>query len=221
MANILTDRPTLDVLDAISLRHSVRSFKPDPIPEEVLLTLLESARQAPSSYNLQPWEFVVVTSPDAKQKLGTGMADFNQKIVNTAGASFVCLGSMRRQDELADQLEKTWRSDPDMTPAKEERIANSMRRLREDTGWRREHVLTNTYIGIAQLVLAAQRFGLGTLWMGGFDGDAVKRALDVPDDYLVASVVSVGWPAEELKPEPRHRRQLEEIYYTNRFGQRG
>ena len=51
----------MNVDDAIRTRRSVRAFKPDPVPRDVLEDLLEVARQAPSGTNIQPWHIHVVT----------------------------------------------------------------------------------------------------------------------------------------------------------------
>lgn len=208
---------TIDVLEAIALRRSVRDYKPAPVPREILLTLLDAAHQAPSSWNLQPWEFVVVDDPEARKLLATAVTGNNVAHVETAGATFVCLGSVRQQDRLADDLERRLIT-PDTPPERRERAMRNVNRFRQDESFRREHVLTNTYIAVAQLVLAAQKFGLGTVWMGGFDGAKVKQVMEIPDDYLVASLVTVGWPVEEPTVKPRKRRPLEEIYSFNRFG---
>ena len=53
----------MDVIEAIESRRSVRAFKPDPVPKEVLARILEVALRAPSTDNTQPWEFAVVTGP--------------------------------------------------------------------------------------------------------------------------------------------------------------
>lgn len=58
-----------DVLEVILKRRSVRAFKPDPIPEETLRLLLESACWAGSAGNLQPWKFIVVTQGSLKGSL--------------------------------------------------------------------------------------------------------------------------------------------------------
>ena len=50
-----TSDSNLDVLKAIKERKSVRAFKPDPVPKEMLLELLEIAQRAPSGTNTQPW----------------------------------------------------------------------------------------------------------------------------------------------------------------------
>ena len=50
----------MDVIEAIHSRRSVRAFKPDPVPREVLQSIMEAALQAPSWENTQPWEFAVL-----------------------------------------------------------------------------------------------------------------------------------------------------------------
>lgn len=51
----------MEALEAIRKRRSVRQYNGDPIPREHLETIVDAARLAPSGYNRQPWEFVVVT----------------------------------------------------------------------------------------------------------------------------------------------------------------
>ncbi len=51
----------MDVEDAIRQRKSIRAFKPDPVPREMVRNILEQALRAPSWANTQPWEFVIVT----------------------------------------------------------------------------------------------------------------------------------------------------------------
>jgi len=206
----------VDVLEAIRRRRSVRQFRPDPVPEEMLRTLLDAARLAPSSYNLQPWEFVVVTDPEVRRRLR--VAANNQAQVEEAPAVIVCLGSLRQQDALAARLEASL--PPDAPPERRERVLKVVRRHKHDPVFRKIHVLTSTYIGVAFLVLAAQSLGLGTCWMGGFDPDKVRALLGIPEDFLVASLVAVGWPAEGLEFRPRQRRPLEEIVHWNHFGRR-
>jgi nitroreductase len=50
----------LDVTDAILNRRSVRRFKTQPIPDDILMKLLNAARLAPSGGNRQPWKFVAI-----------------------------------------------------------------------------------------------------------------------------------------------------------------
>ena len=50
----------MDVVEAIKTRKSIRCFKSDPVPKEVIAELLEIAGRAPSAMNTQPWEFMVL-----------------------------------------------------------------------------------------------------------------------------------------------------------------
>lgn len=59
----------MDVYEAIKARRSIRAYKPDPVPEEVLKRVLEAARLAPSARNRQEWRFLVVTDGDRIARL--------------------------------------------------------------------------------------------------------------------------------------------------------
>lgn len=52
----------------VESRRSVRDFLPDPVPEEALARALDAARLAPSSSNLQPWEFIVIRDPGVRER---------------------------------------------------------------------------------------------------------------------------------------------------------
>lgn len=62
----------MDVFEAVQKRHSIRAYKPTPIPEEKLKRILESARLAPSAGNIQPWYFVVVKNREKRETLARG-----------------------------------------------------------------------------------------------------------------------------------------------------
>jgi len=50
----------MDVIEAINSRRSVRAFKAEPVPREVLRSIMEAALRAPSWENTQPWELAVL-----------------------------------------------------------------------------------------------------------------------------------------------------------------
>jgi nitroreductase len=59
----------VDFYAVVRKRLSVRSYKPDPVPEDVLARILEAGRLAPSAKNYQPWKFIVVKDPAIRQAL--------------------------------------------------------------------------------------------------------------------------------------------------------
>ena len=60
----------MDVMTCLRTRLTVRTFLPDPVPDGVVTDLLQAARWAPSSRNLQPWHFVVVRERSLLQQIG-------------------------------------------------------------------------------------------------------------------------------------------------------
>jgi nitroreductase len=84
----------MQTIDAINGRTSIREYKPDPIPDGALREILAAATQAPSSGNVQDWEFVVVKTPEGKNALAT--AAFNQSFISKAPCVIVVCSDLER-----------------------------------------------------------------------------------------------------------------------------
>ena len=67
----------MDVIEAIKTRKSIRGYKPDPVPKEVLREILEIATRAPSTLNTQPWEFTVIAGEVMEEIKQANMEKFN------------------------------------------------------------------------------------------------------------------------------------------------
>ncbi len=82
-----------DFLDMAKSRCSVRSFKPDAVPADMLNRLLEAGRVAPSARNLQPWKFLVIDTESDLARLGTASKTFGAPlaivILGNAGECWV------------------------------------------------------------------------------------------------------------------------------------
>ncbi|HQI25459.1 MAG TPA: nitroreductase family protein, partial [Smithella sp.] len=59
----------MEFLKVITERRSIRKFKPDEVPDEIIHALIEAARLAPSGENCQPWRFVVIKNQECKDRL--------------------------------------------------------------------------------------------------------------------------------------------------------
>lgn len=57
------------LLELVKKRRSIRRFKPDPIPDDSIDKIIDVARWAPSGFNMQPWEFVVVKKQELREKI--------------------------------------------------------------------------------------------------------------------------------------------------------
>src|SRR3989304_507700 len=89
----------LTVLEAIHQRRSIRSFRSDPVPEEVICQLLEAARLAPSACNRQPWRFLVVA--DAAEKASLRHMCQGQAFIEQAPVVFVCCADVTSYSQAA------------------------------------------------------------------------------------------------------------------------
>ena len=61
------------ILDTIFTRRSIRRYKPDSVPRDMVELILSAAMHAPSAHNRQPWRFAVVEQSDAKETLARAM----------------------------------------------------------------------------------------------------------------------------------------------------
>lgn len=78
----------------VKRRAMIRTYKSDPVPEEKIQRLLKYAVRAPSAGNLQPWEFIVVKSPETRAKLAK--AAFDQTSVATAPVIIATCADIQR-----------------------------------------------------------------------------------------------------------------------------
>jgi nitroreductase len=77
----------MDKHSVLRRRFSCRSYRPDPVPRDVLEELLDGARWAPNAGNLQPWRFVVVL--DQSHRRALARAALNQRFLASAPAVVV------------------------------------------------------------------------------------------------------------------------------------
>lgn len=68
----------MDTIECIRTRMSIRKFKPDPVPKEILFNIIDSAKWSPSYKNSQPWE-VAIVSGQKKEELSKMLIDLFEK----------------------------------------------------------------------------------------------------------------------------------------------
>ncbi|UCE43717.1 MAG: nitroreductase family protein [Candidatus Bathyarchaeota archaeon] len=87
----------MDVFEAIENRRSVRSYTSDAVSAKEIKALIDAARQAPSAGNIQPWEFIIVTDPETKEKLSAAALD--QKFIEAAPVVIVVCADENRSSQ--------------------------------------------------------------------------------------------------------------------------
>jgi nitroreductase len=198
----------LTTKEAIQRRRSIRQFKTEPIPEDYITELLDSARLAPSGSNAQPWRFKVVKEPDVKAKLAE--AAYGQAFIAMAPVVIVCCA------DIQGYLDGTVSGAQDLgkIAAIEERIVTILQRKAErlKTVERQEvgpRMAANVAIAIEHIVLRALDFGLGSCWIRLIDEQRVREIFKWDDSIYVVALLPLEYPAES--PEARKRLQLRDI----------
>jgi len=186
----------LTVMEAIQKRRSVRKFKPDPVPDELIDQLLEAARLAPSGTNRQPWRFQVIKESALKNKL-IEEAVLGAPHVAQAPVVIVCgseLLTFVKGHKLAPPDSDYFGADSDSW--------DDLKAFLPDA-----HMYTA--IAIEHMVLTATALGLGTCWVQRIKFGQMAKTLGWPRHIVVLALLLVGYPDED--PPPRPRVALEDI----------
>jgi nitroreductase len=201
---------------AILQRRATRKFDASkPLDDDLLRRILSLATHAPSSYNLQPWRFLVVRTEANRKKL-RGCA-FNQPKITEAPVVVIVLGDKTphrsRLDLIAQRMIDRGVMTLDGAAEFRARLTRSMNALAEPEVW----ATRSTMLAAATLMIAAESLGVASAPMEGFDPSAVKHAFGIPDDHVVCCLIALGHAAE-IKPFPG-RLGLEDVCYQEHFGQ--
>ncbi len=209
----------MDVISAIRERRSINFFDPDrKVPEGTLRELLETANLSPSSFNLQPWEIIVVDDPERKKALRAHA--FNQEKVEAAPVVLIVVANPNAVEENIDDHLASMVKLGYIKPEEVEKLRKSPFGLYgEKEGMRRKiFAVKNAAFYAMSLMIAARGFGLETHPMDGFREDAVKAEFGIPEDRIIPLLVAVGYPKPGLSLLPRnYRRELEKFVSFNDF----
>ena len=202
------DEHRLTTQEAISRRRSIRKFKPDPVPDECIAELLESAKLAPSGCNAQPWRFKVVRRPDERMLLA--MAACNQTFIAQAPVVIVCCADVKGYIEGSISGIQDLGRIGAVEDGAVKVLINNLEQMKsysvEQIGPR---IAANVAIAIEHMVLRALDFGLGTCWVRLLDGEMIRQTFGWSDNIYVVALLVIGYPAES--PEPRKRLPLEAL----------
>jgi len=193
----LTQIQALDVPSAIIKRRSIKTFKTDPISPELLKQLVELTVAAPSSYNIQSWQIILVQ--DEAQKAALSAASWNQQQIVQAPVTFVFAADpTAAEKDLTPILEKGLETGA-WNEGTVNYFKNAIPQFQATLGdKRREYAIKDAIIAATHLVLAAESLGLSTCFMNGWIEEKVKEVIGASDnpDLAIAVLVPVGYAAE-------------------------
>jgi nitroreductase len=171
-----------EFIDLVKLRRSVRRYRPDPVPGDMIEKCLEAARHAPTACDTQSWRFIV-TRGTLKDRI--------------AGE---CLGELPVPNRWAIDAPVivVLASARDMIT---HRIGAGIKGTRYD--------LIDAGIAGEHFVLQATELGLGTCWLGWFRKRKIRKLLGLPAGWEVTALITLGYPSGEMSE--KSRKSLDEI----------
>jgi nitroreductase len=204
----------LTALEALHSTPSRRYLSPEPIPDDVLWDILDTAIRGPSGGNAQHWGWVVVTDQEVKDRVAAWYRDNWQ----------AAYGS-RREEILNAEV-----SPGGLTPRGflgAEHLAHHIQDapvwvfpvLRGAADATSPRVGSSIYGAVQQLCLAARAHGIGTsltTLYGGHEAE-LRELLGLPPDALTMALIPMGYPAKGRWAQPR-RRPVDEVVHWDRWG---
>lgn len=184
----------MEAIQAILSRQSVREYDASvKITESEMLTMLTEASSAPSSWNLQPWRFVVITKPELKAQLRPHVL-FNTTQLDTASALILVLNDLDRYAlfPIMNELElKAGYITKEHFQVRQQK-AEQARTTRSKESLEREGLLDCGLV-TQNLMIVARAHGYDTCPMGGFDRDQFMTVLNLDRNrYKPVVLLSIG-----------------------------
>jgi nitroreductase len=178
-----------EMLELILNRQSDRSYNDKPVENEKIERIIEAGRMAPSACNAQPWKFIIVTDPELRAKIS-----------EAASAKLLGMNSFVNQAPL---LLIVVREKANMSS----KIGSTVKN--------KDYSLIDIGIASENICLQARAEGSGSCMIGWFDEKEVKKILAIPATKRVELIITLGYPAKELRA--KKRKSLTETVTYNKY----
>jgi len=182
----------METIAAIKQRISANNFDPSfKMPEADIVELVNLATEAPSSYNVQNWRFVAVSSAEAKTALKA--ASYGQQKIEDASVAYVILGDLKPVEGgiAAWQL---LMDTGNLPQANFDYVTGAIASSYGNEDSSKVEAYRSAGLAGQNLMLAAEAKGYVSCPMGGFSPEQVQEALQIPACYWPAMIVVVGKP---------------------------
>ena len=192
-----------EFFDVIKGRKSVKYFDPNvKIKREEIIEMLNEANLAPSSCNLQPWRYIVVDTPEGKEKLGS--ANYNKIQNDTSAAMIIVLGDLDHYgkfDEIyGEAVEKGYMTE-EVKDGFEKGMGPQLENLPTDKN--REGVYFDCGLWTMQFANIAYAKGYDTNIIGGFVREKVAELFELEENLIPVMLIALGKKEKDARPTVR------------------
>jgi coenzyme F420-0:L-glutamate ligase/coenzyme F420-1:gamma-L-glutamate ligase len=192
------------MIELLLSRRSVRNFKSDPVPDELIRRILEAAHAAPSAHNAQPWRFVVLRDAGQRRTLAERMAEAYARDAEADGRTPEAVRT--RNERSINRISGA----PAAVLALVDEACLPSQTGRSLPG-ERLMLVQSAAAALQNLLLAAHSAGLGTCWVCAplFCPQTVRETLRLPESWVAQAIILIGYPGEASRPA--QRRPLDEV----------
>ena len=192
-----------EFFDVIKGRKSVKYFDPNvKIKREEIIEMLNEANLATSSCNLQPWRYIVVDTPEGKEKLGS--ANYNKIQNDTSAAMIIVLGDLNHYgkfDEIyGEAVEKGYMTE-EVKDGFEKGMGPQLENLPTDKN--REGVYFDCGLWTMQFANIAYAKGYDTNIIGGFVREKVAELFELEENLIPVMLIALGKKEKDARPTVR------------------
>jgi nitroreductase len=189
--------PWNEIIATMLDHRSVRGYRPDPLPDGTLETLIAAASSAATSSNMQWWTAIAVTDP-AKKKVLAEIAG-NQKHIEECPLFIAWVADMARHQRISEAENTAFETMP----------------------WLETFMVAciDASLAAQNAVVAAASLGLGTVYIGAMRNDPARVAelLGLPPQAFVVFGLCVGRPAEGAEGEVKPRLPQAAVLHRERY----
>lgn len=202
------------ILDALSWRYATDKFLSTPISEDILHTIIEAARLAPSSMNFQPWKYIKIESPEIRNQIFE--AGGKQEAINAPTLLILTIPNTLTTENVNNVVlaaAKARNADPSTLEGYRNMLQGFVDKTAPDKffNWSRRQA----YISLGMLLLAAAQLEVDAAPMEGFDATKVTEVLGLTN-YTAVTLIGLGYrnPIDTHISWPKVRFDVEEILET-------
>ncbi len=178
------------LFELVRSRRATDNFSPEPVSDSDLQEILRAGLEAPSSYNLQPWRFVVVRDLHQRRKLRAAAMD-QPKVEEAPVVIVACGDTLGWREDLKEVIRlgqehgiggEAW------AQRKRKNVTADLSSHRNMPMW----VAKQTMIAATTMMWMAEALGYDTGPMEGFDEEQVRAVLNIPATVRVLLLLAVG-----------------------------
>ncbi|MDN8592875.1 nitroreductase family protein [Paenibacillus sp. 11B] len=178
-----------ETLRVINERHAVKKYESGFVmPEADLNAILTAASEAPSSWNLQHWKFLVIESEADKAKLLP--IAYGQSQVTDSSVTIAVLGDLEanRNAVIYDQAVEAGAIPAEVRDA----LVGQINGAYQNPQIARDEAIRNASFASQNIMLAARSLGYDTCPMGGYNPQQLIETFNIPARYLPTLLITVG-----------------------------